>query len=71
MDKSWGEALALMQKALAILDESNAPPEIGADLDLAIARLQGRFGELGLDGSGSRVDGSVQTPFRDGEELRR
>jgi hypothetical protein len=57
MDKSWSEALEFMRRALAILDECAAPPEVGAHLDLAIARLEGRFGDLGLDGSES-VDGS-------------
>ena len=39
MDKGWSEALALMQRALAMLDETKAPPEVGAHLDLAIVRL--------------------------------
>lgn len=40
MDKIWSDALALMQRALAMLDESEAPAQIGAHLDLAIIRLQ-------------------------------
>jgi len=52
MDKSWSEALALMRKALAILDRCNAPPEVGANLDLAIARLEGRFGASGSSNHG-------------------
>lgn len=63
MDKSWSEALALMRKALAILDESNAPPEVGADLDLAIARLEGRFGKHELDGSEEQ---GLTEPFHQG-----
>ena len=39
MDKGWSEALALMQRALAMLDETKAPAEVGAHLDLAIVRL--------------------------------
>ena len=39
MDKGWSEALALMQRALAMLDEAKAPAEVGAHLDLAIIRL--------------------------------
>ena len=33
-------ALRQLTEALRLLDESNAPPEIGAGLDLAIHRLQ-------------------------------
>jgi hypothetical protein len=40
MDIMWSEALALMQRALAMLDESQAPAQIGAHLDLAIIRLE-------------------------------
>lgn len=40
MELIWSEALALMQHALAMLDESQAPAQIGAHLDLAIIRLQ-------------------------------
>ena len=36
----WSRALDRMNEALALLDQSNAPPEIGAELDLAINRLQ-------------------------------
>lgn len=39
MEDGWSEALALLQRALAILDETKAPSEIGAYLDLAIVRL--------------------------------
>jgi hypothetical protein len=39
-----------MTEALALLDESNAPLEIGAELDLAIHRLQNALasGDEGL-----------------------
>ena len=33
-------ALALMRESLALLDSSDAPPHIGAHLDLAIERLR-------------------------------
>lgn len=46
MDGMWSEALALMQRALAMLDESQAPAEIGAHLDLAIVRLQEHVGTV-------------------------
>lgn len=35
----WALALDRMHEALAILDESDAPAEVGAELDLAINRL--------------------------------
>lgn len=34
-----GQALALMRTALVLLDEADAPADIGAHLDLAICRL--------------------------------
>lgn len=34
------DALALMEKALELLDEAQAPPELGAHLDLATSRLR-------------------------------
>jgi hypothetical protein len=36
----WAEALDEMRKALRKLDESDAAGDIGAHLDLAIARLE-------------------------------
>jgi len=36
----WALALRQLTDALRLLDESNAPPEIGAEVDLAIHRLQ-------------------------------
>ena len=38
-------ALAKMQSALEILDELDAPADIGAHLDLAISRLIGSFSQ--------------------------
>ena len=36
----WSLALRQLGEALRLLDESNAPPEVGADLSRAIDRLQ-------------------------------
>lgn len=38
-DDLLGEALRSMELALELLDRGNAPPHIGAHLDLAICRL--------------------------------
>jgi hypothetical protein len=40
MPKAWTEAAALMKSALNMLDESDAPPEIGARLDFTISSLE-------------------------------
>jgi hypothetical protein len=45
---AWTEALSLMQRALALLDESSCAVEIGAHLDLAASRLQETMLRLGL-----------------------
>lgn len=37
----WRAALGHLGLALKLLDESDAPPEIGAEIDLAMHRLQG------------------------------
>jgi hypothetical protein len=37
--QKWTEALDHMRQALHILDDSEAPAEVGADLDLAMSRL--------------------------------
>jgi hypothetical protein len=36
----WNEALVHMRGALDILDQSNAPADIGSHLDLAVSRLE-------------------------------
>lgn len=36
----WLSALGLMRQALSVLDKTEAPPDIGAHLDLAICRLE-------------------------------
>lgn len=38
--QKMANALAMMQEALQLLDESGAPAHIGAHLDLAIVRLR-------------------------------
>lgn len=39
-DNELGEALALMKRALACLDQAGAPPDLGAHLDFAITLLE-------------------------------
>jgi hypothetical protein len=39
------EAMTLMQQALQLLDETDAPADIGAHLDLAIVRLGEAMGK--------------------------
>lgn len=36
----WTEALGHLQDAIRILDRTDAPPHIGAEIDLAINRLR-------------------------------
>lgn len=36
----WSLALRHLNEALRLLDEGDAPPEVGAELDLAIHRLR-------------------------------
>lgn len=38
--EKWSVAVRQLGEALRLLDESNAPPEVGADLSMAIDRLQ-------------------------------
>jgi len=38
-----------MQEALRLLDESDAPPQIGAQLDLAVQQLKQAITELGAE----------------------
>lgn len=38
--QQWRSALNRLEEALHILDESGAPPQVGAWLDLAIHRLR-------------------------------
>ena len=41
-----GAALARMKEALRLLDESDAPSQIGAQLDLAIQQLQDEISQV-------------------------
>jgi len=40
MTKAWNKALTHMKSALRLLDDAEAPPEIGANLDSTICRLE-------------------------------
>ena len=44
----WVLALGQLTEALRLLDESKAPPEIGAELDLAIHRLENAIRGAGI-----------------------
>lgn len=50
----WPLALGLLTDALQLLDESNAPLEIGAEIDLAIHRLR-----AAIEGKGAKPLRSV------------
>lgn len=45
----WTFALSRMEEALRLLDESDAPPQIGAQLDLAIQQLKEQIAQLEND----------------------
>lgn len=47
MEDAWKEALALMRTALELLDETDAPLHIGAQLEFTISRLEDTIGEEG------------------------
>jgi hypothetical protein len=55
-DTPLSQALALMRWALELLDLAQAPPDVGAHLDLAISRL-----EEAIEGGGglSNEPGSI------------
>jgi hypothetical protein len=40
MNQAWNTALTHLRSALSLLDESEAPLEIGAHLDFTIGRLE-------------------------------
>jgi hypothetical protein len=44
---AWAEALVLMRRALALLDQSHCTAEIGAHLDLAATRLEEHMLQFG------------------------
>src|SRR6476646_6843040 len=49
------EARLLMERALALLDETDAPAEIGAHLDLAICSLRETIGEASARSGPARL----------------
>ena len=51
-------ALGLMEEALSLLDDSDTPGEIGADLDLAICRLRKLLADIPPDSD--RLDGHLR-----------
>lgn len=57
-DLKLADAMALMQRALQLLDQAQAPADIGAHLDLAIVRL----GEARAQASGSQAEAKLSTP---------
>ena len=57
-ESKLADAMALMQQALELLDESQAPPDNGAHLDLAIVRL----GEALAQAPGSQAPAGLSTP---------
>jgi hypothetical protein len=57
---SCPEALRLMTEALALLDEAEAPADIGAHLDLAICRLQ-EHADLVLAAQGKQTGLTART----------
>lgn len=46
-------ALDHLERALRLLDDGDAPGDIGAHVDLAIHRLRGELGVLASDGNGA------------------
>lgn len=53
---SWSDALSHMRSALYILDQNEAPAQIGAHLDLAISQLE----QLAMDCSKMSVASKAQ-----------
>ena len=46
LQEGAGEALALMERALGLLDATECPADVGAHLDLAIHRLKDWLAEV-------------------------
>jgi hypothetical protein len=65
MSAIWNDALVSMRTALKILDQSGAPLDVGAHLDLAIARLEE---VIATAKEGSAPD-AVKWPPRSSDEL--
>jgi hypothetical protein len=57
----WASALSQVQDALRLLDESGAPPQIGAELDLAIQHLKDEISQL-------KGDSVLPDDFRQGRD---
>lgn len=53
------EALNCMQSALQLLDDAEAPADVGAHLDLAVCRLTEHLSETDVDGVVSEVTPSI------------
>lgn len=45
----WSQALSRMEAALRLLDESDGPPHVGAQLDLAIQQLRDEIAQSRSD----------------------
>lgn len=58
VESKLADAMALMQRALQLLDQTQAPADIGAHLDLAIVRL----GEATAQPSGTQAQADLSTP---------
>lgn len=52
-DRCW-HALSLMQEALAVLDETDCPADVGAHLDLAVSGLSRYLGAPPEGSTGGR-----------------
>ena len=70
-DRQLSAALAQMVGALQLLDEADAPGEIGSSLDLAIARLEEHLGAKSRLGDIAErlLSGLPAEPYEEGEQL--
>jgi hypothetical protein len=59
----WGQALDHMQSALKILDESQAPDDIGPHLDLAMSRLEHAMGRDPAENSALSLHQQIDEAF--------
>lgn len=57
-ESKLADAMALMQRALQLLDQTQAPADIGAHLDLAISRLA----EARARAAGSQSEAELSRP---------
>jgi hypothetical protein len=58
LERPLRQALAQLERALLILDECDAPVEIGSLLDLAIARTKQRLRSIDMSPANEAVVGS-------------